>query len=171
MVTSAATDYRLRAFPSLARGVDAARIPDRPYDGDTGTVSSSSTAADEQPLENRYGERPPSSRVIRLLGVGALALAFLAWVVWATLGNESPGYGATLRSYEVVSPHEVRVQLDAHRPAHQLLVCDVSAQAQDHSVVGETLVRVPRGPEGDVVVTARVKTDRLATTAVLSTCH
>jgi Domain of unknown function (DUF4307) len=133
--------------------------------------SSSSTTAGEQSLADRYGERSSSRRIIGLLGVAALALAFLAWVVWATLGNESSGYGATLRSYHVVSPHAVRVQLDAHRPAQQLLVCDVSAQAQDHSVVGETEVAVPRGPEGDVVVTATVKTDRRATTAVLSTCH
>lgn len=124
----------------------------------------------EQSLADRYGDAP-AGRSGWVLGVGMLGAAFVAWVVWAALAHSSPGYGATMHSYDVVSAHEVRVQLDAHRSTDRLLVCTVTAQAKDHSVVGETQVRVPLGPEGDVHVSASVKTDRQATTAVVSACR
>lgn len=134
-------------------------------------MSNSGTAA-EQSLDERYGGgRSSTSRIAWGIAVGVLAAALLAWVTWAALGNASPGDGATLRSYDVVSAHKVRVQLDVQRAAHRPLVCMVTAQADDHSVVGQTQVKVPLGPEGDVMVTTSVKTDREATTAVLSTCR
>jgi uncharacterized protein DUF4307 len=136
------------------------------------TVNDSETAAEEQPLDQRYGgDRSSTSRIAWRIAVGALAVAFLAWVTWAALGSASPGGGAVLRSYDVVSAHKVRVQLDVPRPAHRPLVCMVTAQADDHSVVGQTQVRVPLGPQGDIVVTTTVKTDREAATAVLSSCR
>lgn len=134
-------------------------------------MSGSAIDSGEQSLADRYGTRSRTNRLTSILGVGALAVAFGAWLVWAALGHSSPGYGAKLQSYDVVSPHQVRVQLLAHRADHQPLVCTVTAEAADHSVVGETQVRVPLGAAGDLTVTAAVKTDREATTAVVSTCR
>jgi Domain of unknown function (DUF4307) len=135
-------------------------------------VVSSSGTAREQSLDDRYGRPSPTRRIAWWIGITTSAVAFLAWVVWAALGSaSSAGYGATLRSYDVISPHLVRVQLDVHRAADRPFLCTVTAQADDHSVVGETQVRVPRGAESDLTVTASVKTDREATTAVLSTCR
>lgn len=125
----------------------------------------------EQSLTDRYGARSPAGRIGWLLGVTALAVAFLAWVVWAALDSAPPGYGAKLHSYEVISEHEVQVTLDARRAANRPLACTVTAQAEDHSVVGETEVEIPPGAAGDITVTASVKTDREATTALVSGCH
>ena len=131
------------------------------------TASPPSTA--EQSLADRYGDR--SRHWARLLLIGVLALGFVGWVGWAALDHASPRYGAKIRSYDVTSPHTVKVVLDARRPEHQPLVCTVTAQAEDHAVVGEARVRVPIGAEGDVTVSATVRTDRQATTAVVSGCE
>jgi hypothetical protein len=126
----------------------------------------------EQSLEERYGATRPGNRLGWLVGVALLALGFVAWVVWAALSSASDGDGATLRSYEVVSEHQTRVQLDVHRTAGHRLVCTVTAQAEDHAVVGEKQVSVPgAGAAQDITLTVSVKTDREATTAVVSDCR
>lgn len=125
----------------------------------------------EQSMAERYGDTSPAAKRARILAVGLLFLALVAWAVWAALDHASPAYGARIRSYDVVSPHQVRVQLDVHRLADAGFGCTVTAQAEDHSVVGEKLVQVPRGAAGDLVVTTSVVTDREATTAVISNCH
>ncbi len=135
------------------------------------TADGRSTLDDEQSLEDRYGVPSTRRRLAWFSGVAMLAAGFVAWVVWAALSQASPGYGATLRSYEVVSEHQVHVQLDVHRPAGRPVVCLVTAQASDHAVVGQQQVRVRSGPEGDLSVASSVKTDRRATTAVGSGCH
>lgn len=134
-------------------------------------MSTSELGGGEQSLADRYGAPSAAGRRGWLLAVAALAAVFVAWVVWAALHSASPGYGARLQSYDVVSPHEVRVELDAHLAADRSLVCTVTAQAADHSVVGETQVRVPAGVARDLTVTRSVKTDREATTAVVSDCR
>lgn len=124
----------------------------------------------EQPLEDRYGAPRPGRRLAWLVGVGVLAIGFVAWVVWAGLGQASPGYGATLRSYQVLSQHQTRVRLDVSGAVGQSFVCTVTAQAEDHAVVGEESVRLTGSATGRTV-TMSVKTDRKATTAVVSNCR
>ncbi len=134
-------------------------------------MSTSSGSRAEQSLADRYGAPSPGRRLGGLLAIGGVAVAFLGWVVWATLGHESPGYGAQLHSYVVLSEHRVRVWLDAHRTTDRSFACTLTAQAEDHSVVGETRVPVPAGAAGDLKLRASIKTDRRATTAVVSECH
>jgi Domain of unknown function (DUF4307) len=135
-------------------------------------VSASPAPGGEQSLEDRYGAPRPGRRVGWLVAVGVLVVGFVAWVVWAALSHAAPSTGATLRSYEVLSEHRTRVQLDVHQAAGQPLVCTVTTQAPDHAVVGEKRVRLPAADVAqDIAVTVAVKTDRAATTAVVSDCH
>jgi hypothetical protein len=135
------------------------------------TANGRSTVGAEQSLEERYGVPSRRRRLLWFAAVGVLAVGFVGWVVWAGLNQASAGYGATLQSYDVVSEHRVRVQLDIHRSAGQPVICLVTAQASDHAVVGQQQVRVRSGPGGDLSVVADVKTDRRATTALVSQCH
>ena len=50
-------------------------------------------------------------------------------------------------------------------------LCEVYAQAPDHSVVGERTVEVPAGETGVVTVEAQITTERQAVTALLRSCE
>ncbi|MGI8887380.1 MAG: DUF4307 domain-containing protein [Nocardioidaceae bacterium] len=123
-----------------------------------------------QSLADRYGAPSPVRRVATVAVLGLLVAAFLSWLLWAALHSASTDAGARVRSYDVVSPHEVRMVLDVHRPENAVFVCTVTAQAADHAVVGEREVRVPPGEEADVTLPVSITTDREATTAFVSDC-
>ncbi len=125
----------------------------------------------EQSLAERYGTTSRIRRVTWIVAITALAVGFLAWLVWAALAQGSPGFGAALRSYDVVSNHRVRVLVTVHRAAGTSLVCTVTAQAVDHAIVGEEQVAIQAGPEGDFTVPMSLRTDRRATTATVSSCR
>lgn len=128
-----------------------------------------SVEAAEQLLVDRYGAPSPYRRIVTVALLSLLVVAFLSWLVWAAVGRTSPGAGVRVRSYDVVSPHEVRVELDVHR-GEEPAVCTISAQAADHSVVGEERVRVPPGADADFTMAVSITTDREATTAVAAGC-
>ncbi len=70
-------------------------------------MSTSSGSRAEQSLADRYGAPSPGRRLGGLLAIGGVAVVFLGWVVWATLGHESPGFGAQLVWYVVLSEHRL----------------------------------------------------------------
>jgi hypothetical protein len=105
------------------------------------------------------------------VSVAAVALAFLAWLGWAAWDHSHPDVTGQLHGYDVVSPHQVRVVIDITRTDGQHVVCDVLAQAEDHSAVGETQVAVRAGGADTVQVSAVIRTDREATTATVSNCR
>jgi len=121
-------------------------------------------------MAERYGAPSPYRRIVTVVLLSLLVAAFLGWLTWAALDHASAPAGARVRSYDVVSPHEVRVLLDVHRPDNAVLRCTVTAQAVDHTVVGEKAVRVPPGAEGAMTLRVSVTTDREATTAHISGC-
>ncbi len=121
-------------------------------------------------MADRYGVPSRQGRVATIALLVLLVAAFLVWLLWAALHHASGAAGARVHSYDVVSPHEVRLLLDVHRPQEAVLVCTVTAQAVDHAVVGERVVRVPPGDEGDLTLKVSITTDREATTAVVSGC-
>lgn len=133
-------------------------------------VSLQSTDGPQQSMTERYGVPSPYRRVVTVVLLSLLVAAFLGWLIWAAVDHASAPAGARVRSYDVVTPHEVRVLLDVHRAENAVLVCTVTAQAVDYSVVGEKVVRIPPGAEGDLTVRASITTDREATTADVSEC-
>lgn len=124
----------------------------------------------DQSMAQRYGVSSTYRRITTAVLLGLVVAAFLGWVVWAALNHASADAGARVRSYNVVSAHKVTVRLDVHRPQNEAVVCTLTARAEDHTVVGEQIVRVPPGEEGDLTVTTAITTDREATTAVVSGC-
>ncbi|MDQ3307548.1 MAG: DUF4307 domain-containing protein [Actinomycetota bacterium] len=126
---------------------------------------------ERQTLQERYGVRPAASRRVTVALVSVVAALGLGWLGWAAWSQATPDVSAALRSFDVVSPHEVEVVIDVHRASGDAVRCDVSAQADDHSVVGEDDVVVPAGDQGDLRISVTLRTSRRATIATVGNCR
>lgn len=127
------------------------------------------TTGGEQSLLARYGEPKRTPRRLGIVAIALVALTLLGWLVWAAWSNGHPAVSAQVHSYDVVSPHVVNVTVDystASAPAQ----CVISAQAVDHSVVGQRVVRLPGGVSEQTLSTS-IRTNREATTATVGDCH
>jgi hypothetical protein len=121
-------------------------------------------------LEHRYGADRPRRRGLAIVLGTVVALALLAWAIWAGTAQEDPPLEAQLTAYDVVSSHEVRVKVDAHvRDPGTSATCLVRATAEDHTVVGELTLTADqlRRSAGAWIP---VRTERRATTAEVVRC-
>ncbi len=124
-----------------------------------------------QTMAERYGV--PSPRRIRV-GVALVAVvvsALLAWLLWTAWVHATPAVSGRLASYDVVSAHRVEVSIAVSRSGTAAVECTVTAQAEDHTVVGEDVVEISAGASDEVTVAASIRTDREATSASVRNCH
>ena len=118
-------------------------------------------------LQQRYGrtERPrwfwPT---IAIIGI-SIGVAFAAWV-----GFQDRPITARVWAYDVKDDNSVTITLDVVRPDPLAVRCTVYAQAEDHSIVGEKSVDLPRSTVEEQRVAIDVRTERRAVTGVLRTC-
>ena len=120
-------------------------------------------------VPGRYGTSRPSSRPIVIVLAVLLVGGLTGWAVWAAV-TDRPAIEATLPSYDVVSDHEIRVQVTARfRDAPPRGSCLVRATAEDYTVVGEINLTAAqlRSAGGNWIP---VRTERRATTAELVRC-
>ncbi len=122
-------------------------------------------------MQERYGVRMAASRPVTITIVAVATAVALAWLGWAAWSQATPDVRAAVHSFDVVSSHEVEVVVDVHRENEGSVRCDLSAQADDHSVVGEDELVVPAGDERDLQVTATLRTSRQATIATVDNCR
>lgn len=122
-------------------------------------------------MQERYGVRPAGWGRVTVTLVAFVAGLALAWIGWAAWSQATPDVDAGVRSFDVVSPHEVEVVVDVRRESRDAVRCDLSAQADDHSVVGEDELVVPAGEERYLPVTVTLRTSRQATTATVDNCR
>ena len=134
-------------------------------------MTSSSPSADTQRLlAERYGRRPAGRRWWVIGVVAVLALLAFSWLVWAWSASD-PDVDAEVVTWEVISPHEVRVELVVDRDGTDEVSCTVAAQAADASVVGESEVAVAAGATGRQLLDVTITTEREATAVKLSGCE
>jgi len=124
-----------------------------------------------QTLEERYGVESPRRRRTRQVAVAAIALVLIGWLGWAAWEHSTGDVTGRLTTFDVVDEHTVRIGVVVTRPEGQAVVCDVVAQADDHTTVGEDTITAPAGDAAQLTVTATVRTDREATTATVSNCR
>jgi hypothetical protein len=105
------------------------------------------------------------------MAAAAVALVLLGWLGWAAWVQSNPDVSGGLRAYDVVSAHEVHVVVDLTRRTGDAVVCDVLAQADDHSTVGQAQVRAAAGQPGPLRLEATIRTEREATSASVSNCR
>src|SRR5918992_3780018 len=96
-------------------------------------------------LEERYGKPPRWSRLIAVVVVALLATAGVTWVIWAGLAHSNPPVSAQLRTYEVRNAHETDVTLVVERRDGDAVRCEVYAQSENRTIVGERTIVVPAG--------------------------
>ena len=121
-------------------------------------------------LADRYGAPSPSRRRLVVAGATLVVVAFLGWLLWATLFHASPSVSSELTGFDVVDDHtavaRVQVKLsDADDGAEMDASCRITAYAEDHTVVGD-LAWVPQHGLQDV----DIRTERRATSLELVGC-
>jgi Domain of unknown function (DUF4307) len=122
-------------------------------------------------LEERYGNSPRWSRLIAVVVVALLATAGVAWVIWAGLAASNPPVSAQMQAYEVRNQHATNVTLVIDRSDGDPVQCEVYAQSEDGTIVGERTIDVPAGDPGTSTVDATIETDRRAVSGVLRSCE
>lgn len=122
-------------------------------------------------MDERYGVASPTRRRATQLAVAALGLLLLGWVAWAAWEHGRSDVSGVLTAYDVKSAHAVRVVVDISRGDDAAVVCDVTAQADDHSSVGEGRVKAVAGGANQVTATVTIRTDREATSVTVSNCR
>jgi hypothetical protein len=103
--------------------------------------------------------------------VVVLVAALGAWAIWAAIGQSSHAVSGIVRSYRIVSPHQLSVSVQIDRQSSAAVRCTVRAVASDHSTVGETAVTVPPGDSGETTLTVTVKTERPPAGADIGRCR
>ncbi|HUQ00228.1 MAG TPA: DUF4307 domain-containing protein [Aeromicrobium sp.] len=117
-------------------------------------------------LDSRYGRRGAHRwtwPVVAVIGIAVL----VAWAAWVAF--QPRPVDAVLWGYDVLDDHRVRVTLELHRPQPVAVQCDVYAQAQDHSTVGERTIDIPA--DDRTRVRAVITTERRAVNGVLRGCR
>jgi uncharacterized protein DUF4307 len=108
-----------------------------------------------------------------LLGavLGAVALAFLGWVVWAAWDAANPETRSDLLGFRVLDDHRVEVRFEVIASSGSPVTCSVQALDSAQTAVGVTDVTVPAGSsdrrEGRAVVRTRDK----AVSATVTGCR
>lgn len=127
------------------------------------------TDADRARVAARYPRRRGPGIQI---AAAVLAVALLAWTVWAGTHGARPQVSAQLFGYRVLADDRIEVQLTVHRPEPQRAsTCTVQAQAPSGETVGELDVPVAAGGQREVRVVATVKTYLRAHTAIVTGCR
>ena len=121
-----------------------------------------------RPPVDRYGAAPRRPRWVSLAAVGALATAFLAWVVWAALAASDTGPSAEVTAFRVRSADVLEVQVGRSSGTDGPLVCTVRALDRTRGVVGVAEVTVD--PADDAGGWVEVRTRDRAVTATVGSC-
>lgn len=122
-------------------------------------------------MEQRYGVRQAQVRPLRLVALAVLAVLAVSWLMWAAWHQANATAHGGMRSFTVVSEHQVDVLIDIRRSDGEAVTCTLKAQAADHTIVGEQDVVVPAGKSGEIEFAATIETDREATTATVAGCR
>ena len=128
---------------------------------------------DSAALAERYGRRGPGGRPRSnlVLAVAALAgLVLVAVTIWSFLEQADPDVRSTLRTYDVVSEHEVVATVVVARKDEDVrATCRVHAVALDHSTVGRWEQVVGSGPATQVLE-VRIPTELKAVSVLKDGC-
>jgi hypothetical protein len=122
-------------------------------------------------MAERYGVSSPRRRRLWIGVVALVAAGLLGWLVWAAWHQATGTVSGSVSAFDVVGSHRVDATVQIHRPPDAAVECTVQAQASDHSVVGQTVISLHRPGQADVQVKTTIKTDRVATTAVVAGCR
>jgi hypothetical protein len=121
-------------------------------------------------LAYRYGMPGRTNRLVAGVLVGALVLSAAGFLSWTVLFHGDPEVQSQVTTFDVVSEHEARAQVQVVRENRTTeAVCRLQALADDHSVVGEVTHPVTDGPENQTLALS-IRTERRATSVTSLGC-
>ena len=122
-------------------------------------------------LRERYGTRRAGRRT--WIAVAAVLTAVgLGWLGWVAFFHSTPAASSELVAWEVVDDRSVTARVSVvRRDADVEATCLLRAQAEDHTVVGESTFRVGPGGSARAVYRVEVRTERPATSVDLAGCR
>ncbi len=125
---------------------------------------------DAERLARRY---PPASRSRWWIPLAImLALAGVAWLVWAGGHGALGVVSARVDAFTVRSDTLIDVTVTVERPdTSRAAECQLYAQAESHDRVGEVTLTVPAGGERLTQRQVGLRTYLRATTAVIDSCR
>ncbi|TNC48111.1 DUF4307 domain-containing protein [Mumia zhuanghuii] len=121
---------------------------------------------------SRYGRRRQglSRRTWTVIAVVGVTLGVIAtWIVAQQQTKDS--FQADVVAFDVLSDHQTSVTLRVFHSSGKPAECDVAAQAQDRTYVGEKTIPIPRTAKGDTAVSDVITTERRAVTAIIVDCR
>ncbi|MET0715386.1 MAG: DUF4307 domain-containing protein [Mycetocola sp.] len=134
----------------------------------------SNTQRDTSVLDERYGRAPRARNRQRRLGWtagGAIALVFLAWVVWAALDMVGPSsLDVRDTAHTVVNERTVEVTFELSVATETTSYCAVQALNDTFAVVGWKVVEIPPSEQRTRSFTEAVTTTELASTGLIYRC-
>jgi hypothetical protein len=122
---------------------------------------------------DRYGRgrgSRPGRRAATVLAVGVLALAGLAWLLWAALFHANPPIRSTLVGYQVASDTSVSVMFQVVKDPEYSATCVIRARDQEGTEVGRREVGIPLGVR-EATLTEQLRTTRRAITGEVRDCR
>ncbi len=127
-------------------------------------------AAARAAMPERYGPPPRIPRSALVAVVALVATAGLGWLLWAATASSTPDVTGGVTGYLVVSDARTDVTIEVRRRVSEAVTCEVYAQAEDTSVVGERSVALAADSPGTTTTTVSIATLRRAVTARLRSC-
>ena len=122
-------------------------------------------------LAQRYGIPRTRRRPMVVAALVVLAVAGLAWVVWAAYFHGRPLASSELVSFEPPTEHAVTATVTVvRRDAEVEASCLLRATAEDHSIVGELNFTVDATADTTATLTKEIRTEREATAVELLGC-
>ncbi|SFN97862.1 DUF4307 domain-containing protein [Mycetocola miduiensis] len=134
----------------------------------------SNTQRDTSVLDERYGRAPRARKRQRRLGWiagSAIALVFVAWVVWAALDMVGPSsLDVRDTAHTVVNERTVEVTFELSVATETTSYCAVQALNDTFAVVGWKVVEIPPSEQRTRSFTETVTTTELASTGLIYRC-
>ena len=122
-------------------------------------------------LAQRYGTGRRPARTALVAGVVVLAVAALAWLVWAIVMHTRSTVSGQLVSFRPPDEHAVVATVSVTRPDPQMTAsCVLQAVASDHAVVGEIAFSVGPPRPVSATLTETIRTERRAYNVQLVHC-
>lgn len=123
-------------------------------------------------LDERYGRSRSVSRRAKLIawiGGGAIALTFLAWVVWAGLDGTAPKLDVRDTGY-VLTENEATAQFQVTVDPGTPVRCAVQALNEQFEIVGWKVVDLAPAESRTTAHAETVRTTMPATTGLINRC-
>lgn len=136
-------------------------------------TSGDQKATDAAALDARYGRTPERRARQRLLGwvaAIAVALVFVAWVVWTSWDGPAASIQSRMLGAKIVDDRSVTLTVEVSAPVGSPVSCALEVQNDKHAVVGWTIVDLPASDTYTRTFTQEVLTVDQGVTGLIYRC-